>query len=105
MNYISQYDDKMSKEKGKHKKIDTGGKWKVNASATFFGLTKASYCFSIFHMRRKTIKHVGPDKTISQFCIGYMSISFSKQNKISDNKLKTFTPRFDTKTSQAMKNY
>ena len=54
----------------------------------------------------KTIKHVETENIIPQFHVGYMSMSFSKQNKTFREQVeRVLTSRFDTKTSQKMRNY
>ena len=65
VNYISQYDDNMTKEKNKYKKNDTRDKCKVNSSAPLLKLLKDNYCDFLFNMIRNTVKRVETDKTIT----------------------------------------
>ena len=64
MNYISQYDDNMTKDKYKYNKIDTRYKWKMNASFPLLKLFKANYHVTVFNMSFKTIKNVETYKMI-----------------------------------------
>ena len=76
MNHISQYDEIITKEKEKYKRIDKGNKWKVNALVPLLNLLEANHRFPLFHQSRKTIKHVETENKIPQFYVKYMSMSF-----------------------------
>ena len=80
MNYIFQYDDNMTKGKVKNKNIVAVYKWEANDSFPLIKLPKAKNCVSLLHMSRKMIKEVETNNIFSQFCVGYMSSSLSKQN-------------------------
>ena len=56
-------------------------------------------------MSRKISEHVKQDNTVTQFHVGFISVSLWKRRKNRDKVAKTFTKRFDTETSHAMKNY
>ena len=58
MNYISQYDQKITKDKKKGKNIDSVNKWKVNHSVPILNLLKENYHVPLLHMSYKTIKLV-----------------------------------------------
>ena len=77
----------------------------MDSSVTFLKLLKANDFDPLLRMIRKTIKHVETDKTIPKFHLGYMSMSFSKQNKTLREKVeRILISIFYTKTSQEMKN-
>ena len=92
INYLSQYDDNMDKEKNKDKNIDARHKWKVNVSVSLLKLLKSNDCVRLFHTIWNTIKNVETDKMILQFYVGYMSMSF--KGKLSEKNWKTFHIQF-----------
>ena len=99
---FSQYDDKMTKEKDKQKNIETGDKWRIDASVTLLKLLKANDRVPLLHMIHKNIKDAKTHNMITQFHVGYMSIPYSKQNKTFREQF-VFTSIFDTNTLQEMK--
>ena len=54
INYISQYDYNMTKEKETDKNIDAGDKTKVNSSVPLLILLKENYHLPLLHVLKKT---------------------------------------------------
>ena len=73
MNYISQYNENMTKDKGKDNEIDSGDKRKLNASVNLLKLLKANDHVTLLNISLKTI--FLRENTIPQLHVGYISMS------------------------------